>query len=207
MKTRQSGFTLVEIAIVMVIIGLLLGGVLKGQELVENARLKRVVTDLQGVQAAYYGYMDRYKAMPGDDLRATTRFTVTVVNGGGNGVLGGNWNSTTDTDESRIVWQHLRASGLINGAVAYTQPTIELDNGLQIGFQNAPTELTGTALCTSVPSKYASGIDQLMDDGVATTGNMRATAASATKNDAAGATATAYTTPVDGQYITLCWKI
>lgn len=206
MKTRQSGFTLVEIAIVMVIIGLLLGGVLKGQELVENARIKRVVTDLQGVQAAYYGYMDRYKAISGDDLRATTRFSVTVVNGDGDGVLEGNWNSTTDTDESRIVWQHLRAAGLINGAVAYTQPTIELDNGLQIGFQNAPSGLTGTAICTSVPSKYASGIDQLMDDGVGTTGNMRGTAAAATKNLAAG-TAAAYTTPVDGEYITLCWKI
>ncbi len=44
---RQHGFTLVEIAIVLVIIGLLLGGVLKGQEMIENARIKSVVGDRQ----------------------------------------------------------------------------------------------------------------------------------------------------------------
>lgn len=64
---RQSGFTLVEIAIVLVIIGLLLGGVLKGQELIENARIKGIVSDMKSVQAAYNGYLDRYKAIPGDE--------------------------------------------------------------------------------------------------------------------------------------------
>ena len=53
MKKAQSGFTLVEIAIVLVIIGLLLGGVLKGQEMIENARIKSIVNDMNGVSAAY----------------------------------------------------------------------------------------------------------------------------------------------------------
>ena len=70
-KAKQSGFTLVEIAIVLVIIGLLLAGVLKGQELIENSKIKSIVNDMKAVQAAYNGYLDRYKAIPGDETLAT----------------------------------------------------------------------------------------------------------------------------------------
>ena len=74
MKRNQTGFTLVEIAIVLVIIGLLLGGILKGQEMITQAKIKNVVADFSGISAAYYGYQDRYKAIPGDDLNAGTRW-------------------------------------------------------------------------------------------------------------------------------------
>ncbi|MBV2234391.1 MAG: prepilin-type N-terminal cleavage/methylation domain-containing protein, partial [Sterolibacterium sp.] len=67
MAARQSGFTLVEIAIVLVIIGLLLGGVLKGQEMVENSRVKNAINEMNGVAAAYNSYLDRYRRLPGDD--------------------------------------------------------------------------------------------------------------------------------------------
>ena len=70
-RTRQAGFTLVEIAIVLVIIGLLLGGVLKGQELIENSKTKAVVNDMKAIQAAYNGYIDRYKFLPGDEAAGT----------------------------------------------------------------------------------------------------------------------------------------
>ncbi len=66
-KRNQKGFTLVEIAIVLVIIGLLLGGVLKGQEMIESSRIKSVVGDLNGVSAAYNTYFDRFRAIPGDE--------------------------------------------------------------------------------------------------------------------------------------------
>ena len=62
MKTIQKGFTLVEIAIVLVIIGLLLGGILKGQEMITQAKIKNAVADFSGISAAYYGYQDRYRA-------------------------------------------------------------------------------------------------------------------------------------------------
>ena len=71
MKSRQSGFTLVEIAIVLVIIGLLLGGVLKGQELINSAKIKNLINDLNGLSTAVYAYQDRYRALPGDDAGAT----------------------------------------------------------------------------------------------------------------------------------------
>ena len=70
MKSQQSGFTLVEIAIVLVIIGLLLGGILKGQELINSAKVKNLAQDFKTVPLYIYGYQDRFKALPGDDPRA-----------------------------------------------------------------------------------------------------------------------------------------
>jgi prepilin-type N-terminal cleavage/methylation domain-containing protein len=87
-KARQGGFTLVEIAIVLVIIGLLLVGVLQGQEMIENGKVKNLANNMKGVSAAYYAYQDRYQAVPGDDVLASTRFTG-AVNGGGNGAITG----------------------------------------------------------------------------------------------------------------------
>ncbi len=73
---KQKGFTLVEIAIVLVIVGLLIGGVLKGQEMITNAKLKRVESDNAGIAAAMFSYQDRYLQLPGDDNDAENRFTV-----------------------------------------------------------------------------------------------------------------------------------
>ena len=107
MNRQQSGFTLVEIAIVLVIIGLLLGGVLKGQELITQAKIKNVSNDLNGVTVAIYGYQDRYKRLPGDDPGQVrwsiggTALTVAASQGDGNNTLAGAYESTTDTNETR----------------------------------------------------------------------------------------------------------
>jgi prepilin-type N-terminal cleavage/methylation domain-containing protein len=66
MNRRQQGFTLIEIALVLVIIGLLLGGVLKGRELITSARARNVIQQQENIKAAYYGFFDRYGALPGD---------------------------------------------------------------------------------------------------------------------------------------------
>src|SRR5512135_3231819 len=87
MKAKQKGFTLVEIAIVLVIIGLLLGGILKGQEMITQAKIKNVVNDFNGITAAVNSYKDRYRALPGDDTTASGRWTGSV-NGNGDGVFG-----------------------------------------------------------------------------------------------------------------------
>src|SRR6266568_6201179 len=87
-RSDQAGFTLVEIAIVLVIIGLLLGGILKGQEMITQARIKNVINDFNGITAAVNSYQDRYRALPGDDKNATTRWTVQApASGDGNGVI------------------------------------------------------------------------------------------------------------------------
>src|SRR5215467_378843 len=115
MRKQERGFTLVEIAIVLVIIGLLLGGILKGQEMITQAKIKNVVADFSGVSAAYYGYQDRYRAIPGDDSGATARWslgTQTQASGlAGDGIVAGSYQSTTANDESRLFWLHLRSAG------------------------------------------------------------------------------------------------
>ena len=93
---RQHGFTLVEIAIVLVIIGLLLGGVLKGQEMITQARIKNVMNDLNGVTSAFFAYQDRYKAIPGDDGSAAGRWSTiatTLVSGNSDGAIQGPYES------------------------------------------------------------------------------------------------------------------
>src|SRR5437764_9851921 len=91
MKKVGQGFTLVEIANVLVIIGLLLGGIQKGQEMITQAKIKNVIADFSGVSAAYHGYQDRYRAIPGDDPNAGTRWTTApaAIPGSGNGVVDG----------------------------------------------------------------------------------------------------------------------
>lgn len=66
-KSNEAGFTLVEIAIVLVIIGLLVGGILKGQSMIHNARVKRVVKQGEELKAAVYSFYDKYGMLPGDE--------------------------------------------------------------------------------------------------------------------------------------------
>src|SRR6266581_3105005 len=108
MKQVQKGFTLVEIAIVLVIIGLLLGGILKGQEMITQAKIKNVMSDFSGISAAYHGYQDRYRSIPGDDPGAAARWTTAGIPASpatgnfGDGVVAGTYNSNTANDESRL---------------------------------------------------------------------------------------------------------
>ena len=177
MNKQQSGFTLVEIAIVLVIIGLLLGGVLKGQELITQAKIKNVANDLNGMTAAIYGYQDRYKRRPGDDPGAT-RWPLIAAPGDGNNVVDDNYASTTSTDESRLFWAELRLAGFIAGATdtldnATAQP-INATGGI-VGAQSGGLGLAGLIVCTgSLPAKIAQAIDSQFDDSNATTGNVRA---------------------------------
>lgn len=198
MKKHQSGFTLVEIAIVLVIIGLLLGGVLKGQSMIENAKIKSVINDLKGVSAAYYSYLDRYKAIPGDDVAASTRFTG-AVNGGGDGAIAGLYSAVAAPAagaESNNFWQHVRMAGFLNGVATATEalPANNAVGGL-LGVQ-APAltyGMTGSVVCAgSVPWKIAQAVDTQLDDGDSATGSVRAGAAGAANLDTAAATATVY---------------
>ena len=177
MNKQQSGFTLVEIAIVLVIIGLLLGGVLKGQELITQAKIKNVANDLNGMTAAIYGYQDRYKRLPGDDP-GVTRWTLTATAAGnGNNVVEGGYEASGVDLESRRLWANLRLAGFIAGATdtlenAVTQP-INAAGGI-VGAQSGGLGLSGLIVCTgSLPAKVAQAIDSQFDDGNAMTGNVR----------------------------------
>ena len=67
---NKNGFTLIEIAVVLIIVGLLVGGILKGQAMIDNAKVKRVTEDMEGLRAATFAFLDRYGMYPGDENAA-----------------------------------------------------------------------------------------------------------------------------------------
>jgi prepilin-type N-terminal cleavage/methylation domain-containing protein len=176
---RQSGFTLVEIAIVLVIIGLLLGGVLKGQELIENSKTKSIVNDMKSVQAAYNGYIDRYKAIPGDEAAATITARGWVGTAGApvgtasNGVLdipaAETFTGGVAATEVSTFWRALRGSGLLAGdgtALAAAALPRHGGGGL-LGVTADPLNIygqSGTFVCAAgLSTKQAAAIDTLID--------------------------------------------
>jgi prepilin-type N-terminal cleavage/methylation domain-containing protein len=213
MRKQQQGFTLVEIAIVLVIIGLLLGGILKGQEMITQAKIKNVVADFSGVSAAYYGYLDRYRAIPGDDLRAT-RWTGAVA-GDGNSVVEGKYNTTVDTDESRKWWDHLRRAGFVGGAGSgYTQPLNALVGmiGVETGDGLSPTGpalggFSGLIMCSAnLPDKIAIAVDSQMDDGIVSSGGVRGQLQTTANPDISATAASAYAETGTNVYV-ICRQI
>ncbi len=220
-RTQQSGFTLVEIAIVLVIIGLLLGGILKGQELINSAKVKNIANDFRVIPTYIYAYQDKFKALPGDDCAALDHVGAPAVNSTpcgthGNGVINGNWNSTTATDESWLFWQHVRLANVAAGpttwaAAAVSDPYVPKNAvGGQIGISSAvagtSTQITGMTgtyqVCSSgILGKFAKQLDIQMDDGQTDTGSFRVTAEPVA---APGAAAVATGAIVDSNSYTVC---
>lgn len=193
MKALQKGFTLVEIAIVLVIIGLLLGGILKGQEMITQAKIKNIISDFTGISAAFHGYQDRYRALPGDDLGAAARWAAApaATPGNGDGVVAGVYNTgpCVVTSETCSWWDHLRRSGFVAGA-GVSQPLNAVSGlvGVQTGGgQIPPAAITpvlggalgvggffGVMMCSAnLPDKVAIATDTQMDDGGRTSGSVR----------------------------------
>ncbi|MES2364467.1 MAG: prepilin-type N-terminal cleavage/methylation domain-containing protein [Pseudomonadota bacterium] len=174
---KQNGFTLIEIAIVLVIIGLLLGGVLKGQELINSAKVKNLATDFRNVPVFIYGYQDKFKALPGDDAAAIAHVGASA-NGDGNGIIDGAYNATSG--ESFNFWQDVRLAGLAPGPTITTAADYIPRNavGGQIGVTNAAqspiTGLKGSFIICSdgIPGKFAKQLDITLDDGNTATGSM-----------------------------------
>ena len=182
---RQTGFTLVEIAIVLVIIGLLLGGVLKGQELINSAKSKNFINDFKSVPLLIYGYQDKFRALPGDDGNAGAHLgaaaTLSPTNGTiGNGLIEGNYNASATTDETVAFWQHVRLANLAAGPTGFSPPGPDLPvnaSGGRIGVQSAApiTGMSGSYFVCSdnIQGKFAKQIDITMDDGNTETGSVR----------------------------------
>lgn len=197
---KQTGFTLVEIAIVLVIVGLLIGGVLKGQEMITNAKLKRVESDNAGIAAAMFSYQDRYLQLPGDDSQAETRFTVydpaDNANGAGDGTIGDgtDWDTPTTTawtdggEETLKFFAHLRAAGLIpGGGEDSTRPTNAY--GGQIGIQDGSLGIAGhVTIFGAIEGPIAKIIEGRLDDGAGDTGRVQSDLIDAAVDMDAGAT-------------------
>jgi prepilin-type N-terminal cleavage/methylation domain-containing protein len=216
--SKQRGFTLVEIAVVLVIIGLLLGAILKGQELIENSRVKNATAALSSISAASLGYLDRYHAVAGDDGPLATlqargsAWTGITVAGNSNSLLAAPVNPfAAPTGEHLAFWQQLRAAGFLTGSASgagiNALPKNAFGGGLT-GIAALTTQLNNinaTVICLSqVPGKAATALDNQLDDGRPDAGTVRSTLAAGAANTPPGAAAATYS---EDQRYTLCSRL
>ncbi|WP_432722437.1 prepilin-type N-terminal cleavage/methylation domain-containing protein [Jeongeupia wiesaeckerbachi] len=169
--TRQGGFTLVELAIVLVIVGLILGLAFKGRDLIDGARVKSAQAGANKIQAAINIYFERYGAYPGDGCVAANATTVAACTPAPNG-----------TGAAR--------NGLINGANELSSFWSMLTTGTSIlsaSERNTPFGVQWNVVLTNnvdylqtaaaIDPRYSCAMDQQFDDGVPATGNIRTTGA------------------------------
>jgi len=186
-RKQAQGFTLIEIAIVLVIIGLLLGGILKGQELITSARVRNLISQQDGIKAAFFGFQDRFRAFPGDYTQATVNIanvTATAACGNGNG--NGNGQIETANNEMVLAWEHLSKAGFITGTYtcaaaegAATTPVnpynvrlrviYDGDYGIAAGGAARHNIKTGA----QVPVEIIAEVDRKIDDGLPYTGGFQ----------------------------------
>lgn len=193
MIRTAAGFTLIESATVLLILGLLVAGAVRGQEVINAAQARMLVESFSSTRIAMLSYQDRFRYLPGDHGAVSNAFSDAAVATSpagaiGNGRIDGAWNSTTVTDESYLFWQHVRLAGLVNGSpnigdASYLPQTVL---GTRLGISgimqiNQPTHMIGTHnICTDgVAGTLAKRVDVYLDDGNPETGTVRIAASSA----------------------------
>lgn len=171
---RNAGFTLIELTIVILVIGLLVGGTLRGHSVVDNARIKRMALDTATFGNAIQVYRQLYHALPGDDPRAADRWPH-AGQGNGDGVVDGHWIPRHADEETSLLWSHLRYAQLLPGAESDTTlPRHPL--GGRGGVGDHLLKMPGLTFCMEdIPARYAVGYDIQFDDGQWVSGRIRGT--------------------------------
>lgn len=181
-KPNQTGFTFVEIMIVLVILGLLLGGVVKIQEMLVNAKVKRTQSDNAEFSSALLIYDDRYTQLPGDHDSADQHFAIYTdgindplpaeINGDNSGTIDGSW-IVAPNSETANVWKHLRAAGLIVGDGDDDSQPFNAYGG-RIGVRDSSLQILGHVLIFgSIERKIAKILEDKFDDGDPATGSIQ----------------------------------
>jgi prepilin-type N-terminal cleavage/methylation domain-containing protein len=179
-QAKQSGFTLVELAIVLVIIGLILGMAFKGKDLIDGAKVKSIAAQYNKIQAAFNIYYERYGAYPGDGCGVVVLGAVfTPCTGAKNGLL----DNANEANSSMILLQNanLLSAADVQSPFGLTWAVTTSGNttlNAGVGRVNY-LSLTNNAAApqASADARFVCALDRLIDDGINSSGNIRSTTA------------------------------
>lgn len=202
LKNMSKGFTLVELAIALMVIGLLIGGVLKGQELIENAKITATIRQIKAYDTATLIFRNTYGALPGD-IKSPNRIpncntdddNACGIGGNGNGQIQNNAPALSpSTIERHNFFPHLTKAGMIQGREGGLRTQVNSTNYMEYFFPNTPIDRDEWAYVyiwyntsnaerlslfkhhygLNVSGKNAFAIDSKMDDGLAFKGSIQA---------------------------------
>ncbi|BCL77200.1 hypothetical protein JHS3_29360 [Jeongeupia sp. HS-3] len=190
---KQGGFTLVELAIVLVIVGLILGLAFKGRDLIDGARVKSAQASTNKIQAAVNIFFERYQRYPGDGCVVANAALLSQCGGARNGLI-------DNANETSSFWSLLIGTGILTTAERTspfgTQWNVATDaiNGRinTVTYLVSGTAAVGAA-STATDIRYVCSLDTQYDDANPTSGNIRS-------NVAAGMTVGTYQAGED------CWS-
>lgn len=161
---REAGFTLIELSIVLVLVGLLIGGILKGQELINGTRVKTQVSQIDALRAAVNTFQDKYMALPGDARNASFPGFAAATGGGtrGNGLIGPNAGVALNANltavagnEPSVALEHLSVSGLLGG--------IQADPGTRSAVAQLPGKLSSSFMSLGAFQFNVNGANSLQN--------------------------------------------
>ncbi len=164
-KTNLPGFSLIEMAVVLSILGLLLGGVLKGKQLYDSAKVNALITQIQDITLSIHQFEQNFGALPGDFSDASKRIKGELVDGDGNGLV--------ENEEKKNVWPHLASAGLFplsSAPIAKTGGEILFAYAAQDGISGHWLIVGEKAPLTP---EQAFAIDKKIDSGIGNTGKVR----------------------------------
>ena len=170
-----------EIALTLVIAGLLGGAVLAANEIRATARSRSLMSQADALRAAHYGFVDRYRALPGDASRAMADIPGVTVNGNGDGIVA----THAGISESVAVWEHLSHAGFLAGGYRYGDGTESLESAPRSPF-GAPPRFASNNLYAAagpvrlnlnlgnlIPPATLAEVDRKLDDGLPNRGAIR----------------------------------